>query len=121
MTKSEHINIKCSHSHLSYSHSRPIPISFSNLLSINLRPYLHKDINLLERVQRRYTKHMNGLVVITYGHVGCPGDDHGLSTVVSRIRRNGVLVQRRAATNAAASTFNIRAPSSWNNLPMTVV
>ena len=57
-----------------------------------------------------------------HGHVDCRDDDLGLSTVVSRTRRNGVaLVQRRPATNAAASTFSIRAPSSWNKLPMTVV
>ena len=34
MTKWEHINNKHFHSHLSYSHSRPIPISLSNLVSI---------------------------------------------------------------------------------------
>ena len=34
MTKWEHINNKRSHSHLSYSHSRPIPISLSNLVPI---------------------------------------------------------------------------------------
>ena len=34
MTKWEHINNKSSHSHLSYSHSRPIPSSLSNLVSI---------------------------------------------------------------------------------------
>ena len=30
----EHINNKRSHSHLSYSHSRPIPISLGNLVPI---------------------------------------------------------------------------------------
>ena len=34
MTKWEHISNKRSHSHLSYSHSRPIPISLSNLVPI---------------------------------------------------------------------------------------
>ena len=34
MTKWEYINKKRSHSHLSYSHSRPIPISLSNLVLI---------------------------------------------------------------------------------------
>ena len=34
MTKWEHINNKRSHSHLSYSHSRPIPIDLSNLVPI---------------------------------------------------------------------------------------
>ena len=34
MTKWKHINNKRSHSHLSYSHSRPIPISLSNLVPI---------------------------------------------------------------------------------------
>ena len=37
MIKWEHINNKRSHSHLSYSHSRPIPISFSNLVPIPMR------------------------------------------------------------------------------------
>ena len=34
MTKLEQITNKRSHNHLSYSHSRPIPISLSNLVPI---------------------------------------------------------------------------------------
>ena len=33
MVKLEHVNNKRSHSHLSYSHSRLIPISLSNLIA----------------------------------------------------------------------------------------
>ena len=91
------------------------------------RSYLRKDSKLLERVQRCYTKRMNGLEELAYnnrlkklnaltvdsrityadvvfvykslhGHIGCLGDDLGLSTVVSRTRLNRVaLVLRRAA------------------------
>ena len=111
------------------------------------RPYLRKDFKLLEWVQRRYAKRMNGLEELAcnyrlkklnaltvdsrmtyadmvfvckslHGHL-C--DDLGLSTVVSRTRRNGVALVQRKATNAAVSTFSIRAPSRWNKLPMTVV
>ena len=115
------------------------------------RSYLRKGIKLLERFQRRYTKRMNGLKELAYndrlkklnaltvdnrmtyagvifvykslnGHLGYPGDDLGLLTVVSRTRRNRVaFVQRRAVTNATASIFILRAPSSWNKIPMTVV
>ena len=56
-----------------------------------------------------------------HGHVDCPDDDLGLSTVVYGTRRNGVALLRRAATNAAAPTFSIRALTSWNKLLMTVV
>ena len=81
-----------------------------------------KKLNALTVDRRMTYADMVFVYKSLYGHVSCPGDHLGLSTVVSRTRQNGVaFVQRRAAKNAAASTFSIRAPSSWNKLPITAV
>lgn len=115
------------------------------------RPYLRKDIALIERVQRRYTKCIRGLVDLSYddrlkqlnamsvenkmacadlilaykaihGLVDCPSDELGLSLIKSCTRGNGIaLKQQKTITKAIASAFPFRVPSAWNKLPRPII
>ena len=100
-------------------------------------PYLQRDIDLVERVQRRFTKRISGLeslsyedrlkslnamslrnlrayasMVVTYKSLSCiMAEGFDLSRVVSCMRGNGIRInQRRTKTRAANSFFTCRAP-----------
>ena len=110
--------------------------------------YLQRDIDLVERVQRHFTKRISGLkslsykdrlqilnvmslrdlrayadMVVTYKSFNCNmAEGFGLSRVISCTRGNGIrLNQRPAKTQAINSFFTCRAPKEWNSLPGAAV
>jgi hypothetical protein len=114
-------------------------------------PKLIRDINTVERVQRRFTKAIRGLGDLSYserlkslctislqqqrkftdmvtiykclhGMMNCSPASLGLQLVDSVTRGSGMrLRQLRAPTSACAAHFACRAPSEWNKLPVGVV
>lgn len=113
-------------------------------------PYLAKDINAIEAVQRRFTKRIHGLenmsyaarleqlhalslqrqrmyadMVLTYkathSLLHCQTSDLGLAVLQSNTRGNGSrLVQRRGKSQATSALFCLRAPSTWNKIPESI-
>ena len=110
-------------------------------------PNLQKDIDAVEKVQRRFTKYIKELKGLTYserlrslhalslakrrtyadmifvykcmhGLAGCTLADVGLSVVHSVTRGNGIrLLQHKKKGNL----FSQRIPTVWNKLPQSVV
>ena len=113
-------------------------------------PRLRSDIQVIERVQRRYTKIIPGLRELSYseqlrvlhalplqdkricadmtivyrclhGLVKCPLSSLGLSVAATNTRSNLVnLQQRRLVSKTHGALFCCRAPSQWNKLPAKV-
>jgi ribonuclease P/MRP protein subunit RPP40 len=113
-------------------------------------PKLKRDIAVLEKVQRRFTKCIAGLDNLSYperlrelnaltlsnrrfyadmvfvfkcthGLTNFSATDLGLIRVKSTTRGNGCRLQQRHATNATCNMFSIRAVHLWNNLPSHIV
>jgi hypothetical protein len=113
-------------------------------------PKLKKDIAVLERIQRRFTKRIAGLSNLTYterlhelnaltlssrrvyadlifvfkcmhGLTSYPASELGFNRVKSKTRGNGCRLQQRHATNATCNMFAFRAVHLWNNLPSHIV
>ena len=109
---------------------------------------LQRDIDVIERVQRRFTKRISGLQHLPYEerlrklnalslqklrtfaniitiHKSLRSGmsaDFGLSLASASTRSGGTrLVQRRATKKIASSLFYCRAPSTWNKLPISLV
>jgi len=113
-------------------------------------PPLRSDDDVIESVQRRFTKHLKGLQQLPYndrlrelgalslhdrrtyadmifiykalhGLMNCPGSTFGIELIDSRTRANGVgLKQRRPNTRSAGALFCVRGPSQWNKLPSRI-
>ncbi len=113
-------------------------------------PCLRRDVNLVERVQRRYTKCIGGLHELSYnerlhqlgvlslenrrayadlvfaykalhGLLSGPSEDLGLAFVTSQTRGNGLaLQQRRLISRSSSALFAWRVPPMWNRLPSSV-
>ena len=114
-------------------------------------PYLHADIQLLERVQHHYTKSISGLYNLDYDSrlrelatlslqnrrlyaemttvykslyslMRCPSSSLGLHLAVSNTRSNGKrLVQQRPISRVHCAFFCCRAPTHWNSLPSSII
>ena len=114
-------------------------------------PYLKRDINVLENVQRRFAKRISGFKSLPYderlltlnalslsdrrlytdmvtvfkflhGQVNCSATDVGLVLTTSLTRGNGSrLFQRRPANRTCANLFSFRSASEWNKLPAAVI
>ena len=112
---------------------------------------LKKDINALEKIQRRFTKYIRGLHEQSYADrlkslyiptledrrfctnmlyifkvlhhkIDCSLANLGLTLQQSKTRGNNLnFVQRRATSKLCASLFPHRAASSWNKLPLNVL
>ena len=112
---------------------------------------LKKDINALEKIQRRFTKCIRGLYEqpyanrlkslhiptledrrfcadmlyifkVLYHKIDCSLANLGLTLLQSKARRNNLnFVQRRATSKLCAALFPHRAASSWNKLPLNVL
>ena len=112
------------------------------------RPYLHRDINLLEKIQRRFTKRLHGLSDKIYyerllqlgafslhnrisyaglififkslhGWIRCPASDFGLRLSAASNKSGRVrLKQQLIKSLSGASLFSCRAPSEWHKLPL---
>jgi hypothetical protein len=113
-------------------------------------PYLAKDCNALEAVQRRFTKRIHGLEHMSYesrlehlnamslqkrrvyadmilaykathGLLHVEASDLGLNVLQSKTRGDGShLVQRRGNSQATSALYCCRAPATWNKLPGTI-
>ena len=87
-------------------------------------PILRKDINSIEKNQKRFTKYADMIFVYKALHclVDCSAVSIGLEQKTSCTRGDGIkLNQRRAATTRASSQlFAIRAPSAWNKLSLHI-
>jgi hypothetical protein len=113
-------------------------------------PYQQRDVNALEKVQRRYSKRISGLDNVqyserlkslnslslasrrvyadlltvykyTHGLVNCPATEAGLHVSTTATRGGGLrLYQHRAANVACGNLFPFRAASAWNKLPINV-
>ena len=111
-------------------------------------PTLHCDIDLLESVQRRFTKQIAGIKELSYsGRLKSIGDlslcnlrtytdmviiykslsnssaaDFGLSLVSTNTRGAGIrLVQQCAKSRFTSSLFCCQASAVWNKLPINIV
>jgi hypothetical protein len=114
-------------------------------------PNLQRDIDLVKRVQRSFTKAIRGFKdksysdrlhtlsalslhqrrtlsdmvtvhKIVYNKMLCTPANLGLSLVTSNTRANGVrLTQQRATSKVCAAHFMCRAPSQWNKLPAHII
>jgi hypothetical protein len=111
-------------------------------------PVLQCDVNLVESVQRRFTKKIAGLSELSYSErlhsLGALSlqnlrtytdmvtvyksfrsgfaADFGLSLVSSHTRGCAIrLSQRRPNSRVTSTLFCCRAPSAWNKLPLHVV
>ena len=113
-------------------------------------PVLVYDSNLIEKVQRRYTKSIAGLRQLSYGDrlkslsalslrnrrlyadlvfaykavhglFNCQASDFGLHMVTSSTRGSGTrLAQRRVKSRIFSGLYCVRAPSQWNKLPLDI-
>ena len=114
------------------------------------RSYLRRDIDLLKKIQRRFTKRLYGLSDKTYseqlyqlgafslhnrmsyadmmfifkslhGQIRYPASDFGLRLSAALTKSGGVLLEQQLTkSHFGASLFNCRAPSEWNKLPLRV-
>ena len=114
-------------------------------------PTLKKDINALEKIQRRFTKCIRDLheqpyadrlkslhiptledrrfcadmlyiFKVPHHKINCSLANLGLTLLQSKTRGNNLnFVQRRATSKLCASLFPHRAASSWNKLPLNVL
>ena len=114
-------------------------------------PFLLRDIVLLKRIQRSFTKRIRGLECLTYyerlnslgaltftnkksyadmttvykflhHHINCTASDAGIVLVSSVTRSDGFrLVQLRPTNLSCAYRFSIRSASMWNKLPSYIV
>ena len=111
-------------------------------------PTLQRDINLLESVQRRFTKQITGIKelpycdrlkslatlslrnLLTYADMvtiykslrNGSAADFGLFLVSTNTRGAGVrLKQLRATSRVMSSLFSCRVPAVWNKLPVNIV
>ena len=122
-----------------------------NYASVSWKPYLRRDVNLLENVQRRNTKRMWGLrerpyaerlsclstlslkrsrdladllyaYEIIYGLVSLSLDEAGISLQIGVTRSSGLrLLVLRARTVKVKSHFKYRITTLWNDLPLSIV
>ena len=111
-------------------------------------PSLRRDIELIEKVQRRFTKRICGLQHLSYHErlqsLGALSLQHlrtyldlitlykllhnntatcfGLSLATARTRGGGIRLQQlRARTRNASALFNCRVPTIWNSLPLNLI
>jgi ribonuclease P/MRP protein subunit RPP40 len=114
-------------------------------------PCLLRDIDVIEKVQRRYTKTIHGLHDLPYdkrlqelgaltlvnrrtyadmtlvfkclhGMTNCSPSALGLMVAENSTRSAAHrLIQTRIANRAHGASFSCRAPSSWNKLPLDIV
>jgi hypothetical protein len=108
------------------------------------------NIAAIERVQRKFTKRINGLRALSYGerlqhlgavslqrrrqhtdmltmykvlhgNFGCTPSQLGITLASSSTRGQGVhVIQRRAISSASSSLFQFRGPSNWNKIPINI-
>ena len=125
---------------------RPIVMYASQAWS----PALLCDINLVEKIQKRFSKCISGLHDLSYverlralnalslrnariqadlifaykathGLINYSASDLGLNIVSSHTRSDGMrLVQQRAVSRTHAGLFSVRVPSQWNKLPTSI-
>jgi hypothetical protein len=114
-------------------------------------PSLRSDDNIIENVQRRFTKHLKGLQLLSYydrlrelgvlsmhnrriytdmifiykilhGLVACPGSAFGVVVSGNRTRANGVGLQHfRSNSKSSSALFCVRSPSQWNKLYLHIL
>ena len=113
-------------------------------------PKIRRDIDSLEKVQRRYTKLMCNLRNLPYKErlrelnalslsnrriyadmifiykclhddINFPTSDFGLVLVASTTRGCGCRLRQRMANNKSVNMFNVRAVSAWNRLPDSII
>ena len=114
-------------------------------------PNNQRDIAILERVQRRFTKSIRGMRDLSYterlhslgaltlqhrrlfadmttafkslrGLMNCSSLSLGLALSTSNTREGGVrLTQRKIVSKVHRSLFCCRSPTEWNNLPLEVI
>ena len=114
-------------------------------------PCLRRDIDVIEKVQRHYTKSICGLRDMSYddrlrelgaltllnrrtyadmllvykclhGMINCSPASLGLTLAVSNTRSDGCrLIQQRVKNKRHGSAFSCRASSTWNKLPSDIV
>ena len=112
------------------------------------RPYLRQDIDLLRKIQRRFTKRLYALSDKTYyerlhqldafslhnrmsyadmififkslhGRIRCPVSDFGLRLSAASTKSGGVRLEQQLTKSCfSVSLFSCRAPSEWNKLPL---
>jgi hypothetical protein len=102
--------------------------------------YICTDIDVIEKVQRHYTKsyidattrawmtllnrrHADMLVYkCLHGMINCSPASLGLTLAVSNTRSDGCrLIQQRVKNKRHGSAFSCRASSTWNKLPSDIV
>ncbi len=126
-----------------------LPVLMYALSAWNLA--LQKDIDILERVQKRFTKCIHGMQELSYlerlrkldaltvanrrtfadmvfifkclhGLVNFPPTELGLAIVTSVTRGEGTRLRQKCPnTRSCGNLFCYRAVTSWNKLPMSII